>query len=95
MLLTRYRRVDLTSIRLPDSTLSLYIVCIFLHVSHRYKRRSNFSPGHWGLSAPNADEVRLTEHNDLAAFLEVCKSVGVLAIVRPGYASAIFLLTRS
>ncbi|KAF9016420.1 hypothetical protein BDZ89DRAFT_1045808 [Hymenopellis radicata] len=38
-----------------------------------------------GLSAPNAEEVRLTEHNDLAAFLDVCKAVGILVIVRPGH----------
>ncbi|KAJ7275854.1 glycoside hydrolase family 35 protein [Mycena rebaudengoi] len=39
---------------------------------------------HWGLSAPNANEVHFTEHNDLAKFFEVAKEVGILVIVRPG-----------
>ncbi|KAJ7058360.1 glycoside hydrolase family 35 protein [Mycena amicta] len=39
---------------------------------------------HWGLSAPNANEVRLTEHNDLAKFFTVAKEVGILVVVRPG-----------
>ncbi|KAJ7898549.1 glycoside hydrolase family 35 protein [Mycena olivaceomarginata] len=39
---------------------------------------------HWGLSAPNANEVRFTEHNDLAKFYQVAKDVGILVIVRPG-----------
>ncbi|KAJ7627198.1 glycoside hydrolase family 35 protein [Roridomyces roridus] len=39
---------------------------------------------HWGLSAPNPNEVRFTEHNDLAKFLQVAKDVGILVIVRPG-----------
>ncbi|GLB41552.1 putative glycoside hydrolase family 35 protein [Lyophyllum shimeji] len=40
--------------------------------------------GHWGLSAPNSKEVRLTEHNDVAKFYQVAKEVGILVIVRPG-----------
>lgn len=40
--------------------------------------------GHWGLSAPNPNEVRFTEHNDLAKFFQVAKDVGILVIVRPG-----------
>ncbi|KAK7031085.1 hypothetical protein VNI00_013689 [Paramarasmius palmivorus] len=39
---------------------------------------------HWGLSAPNADEVSLTGHNDIAKFLEIAKEVGILVISRPG-----------
>ncbi|KAJ6608888.1 putative beta-galactosidase, partial [Mycena sp. CBHHK59/15] len=39
---------------------------------------------HWGLSAPNSNEVRFTEHNDLAKFFQVAKEVGILVIVRPG-----------
>ncbi|KAJ7176384.1 glycoside hydrolase family 35 protein [Mycena crocata] len=39
---------------------------------------------HWGLSAPNPNEVRFTEHNDLAKFYQVAKEVGILVIVRPG-----------
>ncbi|KAF7334698.1 putative beta-galactosidase A [Mycena venus] len=39
---------------------------------------------HWGLSAPNANEVRFTQHNDLAKFFQVAKDVGILVIVRPG-----------
>ncbi|THU81100.1 glycoside hydrolase family 35 protein [Dendrothele bispora CBS 962.96] len=39
---------------------------------------------HWGLSAPNANEVSFTGHNDLQAFFETAKEVGVLVIVRPG-----------
>ncbi|KAJ7075303.1 glycoside hydrolase family 35 protein [Mycena belliarum] len=39
---------------------------------------------HWGLSAPNANEVRFTQHNDLAKFYQVAKEVGILVIVRPG-----------
>jgi hypothetical protein len=43
--------------------------------------------GHWGLSAPNANEVSFTHHNDLKAFFEVAKEVGVLVVLRPGYVS--------
>ncbi|KAF5379413.1 hypothetical protein D9615_006539 [Tricholomella constricta] len=39
---------------------------------------------HWGLSAPNSQEINFTEHNDLAKFYQVAKEVGVLVIVRPG-----------
>ncbi|KAJ6518287.1 glycoside hydrolase family 35 protein [Mycena vitilis] len=39
---------------------------------------------HWGLSAPNPSEVRLTHHNDLARFFTTARDVGVLVIVRPG-----------
>ncbi|KAK0470339.1 glycoside hydrolase family 35 protein [Desarmillaria tabescens] len=39
---------------------------------------------HWGLSAPNAKEIRFTDHNNLTAFYEVAKQVGILVIVRPG-----------
>ncbi|KAG6916269.1 hypothetical protein DXG01_007613 [Tephrocybe rancida] len=39
---------------------------------------------HWGLTAPNSEEIRFTEHNDLAKFLQVAKEVGVLVILRPG-----------
>ncbi|KAJ7209078.1 putative beta-galactosidase [Mycena haematopus] len=39
---------------------------------------------HWGLSAPNSNEVRFTQHNDLAKFFQVAKDVGILVIVRPG-----------
>ncbi|KAF8167047.1 glycoside hydrolase family 35 protein [Mycena galopus ATCC 62051] len=39
---------------------------------------------HWGLSAPNPDEVRFTQHNDLAKFFQTAKDVGILVIVRPG-----------
>ncbi|KAF9465548.1 glycoside hydrolase family 35 protein [Collybia nuda] len=39
---------------------------------------------HWGLSAPNAKEVRFTEHNDLQKFYQIAKEVGILVIVRPG-----------
>ncbi|KAK0444118.1 glycoside hydrolase family 35 protein [Armillaria borealis] len=39
---------------------------------------------HWGLSAPNAKEVRFTDHNNLTAFYKVAKQVGILVIVRPG-----------
>ncbi|KAF7291169.1 putative beta-galactosidase A [Mycena indigotica] len=39
---------------------------------------------HWGLSAPNANQVRFTEHNDLTKFYTVAKEVGILVIVRPG-----------
>ncbi|KAJ7196639.1 glycoside hydrolase family 35 protein [Mycena pura] len=39
---------------------------------------------HWGLTAPNANEVRFTQHNDLAKFFTVAKEVGILVIVRPG-----------
>ncbi|KAJ7175273.1 glycoside hydrolase superfamily [Mycena haematopus] len=39
---------------------------------------------HWGLSAPNPNEVRFTQHNDLAKFFQVAKDVGILVIVRPG-----------
>ncbi|KAJ8075272.1 hypothetical protein PM082_019608 [Marasmius tenuissimus] len=39
---------------------------------------------HWGLTAPNKDTVEFTHHNDVAAFLEVAKEVGVLVIARPG-----------
>ncbi|KAJ7128422.1 glycoside hydrolase family 35 protein [Mycena epipterygia] len=39
---------------------------------------------HWGLSAPNANEVRFTQHNDLAKLYQVAKEVGILVIVRPG-----------
>lgn len=39
---------------------------------------------HWGLSAPNAKEVRFSDHNNLTAFYEVAKQVGILVIVRPG-----------
>ncbi|KAF7360949.1 putative beta-galactosidase A [Mycena sanguinolenta] len=39
---------------------------------------------YWGLSAPNPNEVRFTQHNDLARFFQVAKDVGILVIVRPG-----------
>ncbi|KAL0567909.1 hypothetical protein V5O48_014086, partial [Marasmius crinis-equi] len=39
---------------------------------------------HWGLTAPNNNTVEFTYHNDVAAFLEVAKEVGVLVVVRPG-----------
>ncbi|KAJ7692256.1 putative beta-galactosidase [Mycena rosella] len=39
---------------------------------------------HWGLSAPNPNEVKFTQHNDLAKFYQVAKDVGILVIVRPG-----------
>ncbi|KAF5354886.1 hypothetical protein D9756_005306 [Leucocoprinus leucothites] len=39
---------------------------------------------HWGLTAPNAKEVRFTQHNDLKKFYETAKEVGVLVVVRPG-----------
>ncbi|CAK5276447.1 unnamed protein product [Mycena citricolor] len=39
---------------------------------------------HWGLSAPNAAEVRFTQHNDLAAFFTAAQEVGLLVVVRPG-----------
>lgn len=39
---------------------------------------------HWGLTSPNADTVRFTEHNDLAKFLDIAKQVGVLVVLRPG-----------
>ncbi|KAJ6453970.1 glycoside hydrolase family 35 protein [Mycena sanguinolenta] len=38
----------------------------------------------WGLLAPNPNEVRFTQHNDLARFFQVAKDVGILVIVRPG-----------
>ncbi|KAJ3575118.1 hypothetical protein NP233_g1314 [Leucocoprinus birnbaumii] len=39
---------------------------------------------HWGLTAPNANEVRFTQHNDLKRFYETAKEVGILVVVRPG-----------
>ncbi|KAJ7036014.1 glycoside hydrolase family 35 protein [Mycena alexandri] len=39
---------------------------------------------HWGLSAPNPNEVRFTQHNDLAKFFGVARDVGILVVVRPG-----------
>ncbi|KAK7017720.1 putative beta-galactosidase A [Favolaschia claudopus] len=39
---------------------------------------------HWGLSAPNSNTVRFTEHNDLTKFYQTAKDVGILVIVRPG-----------
>ncbi|KAF9258036.1 glycoside hydrolase family 35 protein [Marasmius fiardii PR-910] len=39
---------------------------------------------HWGLTAPNNNTVEFTVHNDVAAFYEVAKEVGLLVIARPG-----------
>ncbi|KAG7096341.1 hypothetical protein E1B28_003785 [Marasmius oreades] len=39
---------------------------------------------HWGLIAPNNRTVEFTVHNDVAAFYEVAKEVGLLVIARPG-----------
>ncbi|KAK1216295.1 hypothetical protein PQX77_021082 [Marasmius sp. AFHP31] len=39
---------------------------------------------HWGLTSPNKDTIEFTHHNNIAAFLEVAKEVGVLVILRPG-----------
>ncbi|KAJ7772210.1 glycoside hydrolase family 35 protein [Mycena metata] len=39
---------------------------------------------HWGLSAPNPNEVRFTQHNNLAKFFGVARDVGILVVVRPG-----------
>lgn len=36
------------------------------------------------MTSPKDGVLRFTNHNDLQAFLEVAKDVGILVIVRPG-----------